>query len=178
MTAENIFTDVTNEELDVETLLLALTDEDEDADWKEWAKDEFTEFVHHQAVEGVFHSTFEYYQAHVLLEFFESVQPYQLAGLRQAQIEKNQEDWDMWMMSLVMNLEEEVQYRYDLVIDMYEVDWFNNENTGGCYGSVDFAEDIESLELNELKLMRGAQLSGASKDDYDKLCNYIFGVAA
>ena len=177
--AENIFSDVTNEELDTDTLFAALIDEEETTDWKKWARDNFVEFIADIAwsTTPVFWETFESFHGYLLKEFFESVEPIQVAELRQAQIDENWEAWKGWMQGVVFNLSKENQLRYDIVEDMFMPEWHNNEFTGGCYGPVDFWDDISTLELSDLQLIRDAQLADIDKADYDKLCDKIFGVA-
>ena len=45
-----------------------------------------------------------------------------------------------------------------LIEHMYDVEWFNNLNTYGCYGEVDFREDLKRMDITELEALRRYQI--------------------
>ena len=59
-----------------------------------------------------------------------------------------------------------------LLQNMFEPEWFSNENTHGCYTHPDFLDDLRNLDVDELKALRRYQQEQLSVDlFYDHVWN-------
>ena len=166
--AEQIWSDVTNEEMDLDLLEEEFLDDEVDLDWKVETLEILAEFIAEVTEEDP-NSGKASLAADLIREHYKEFGANNLIYLRKKQVNNDEQGFDSWLgIMLEEAFGEEFDIRWDLVRGMWEVEWFNNDYTHGCYQEGDFWADTEGLSTESLDELRALLWEGADKAAYDE----------